>query len=277
MQYIHTVDKYTAVKVSEQCLHLPTLLNDTYGLVCYLHISLKYIKQVHALLKDIQYVMKAPKSEIGKVQTSIWIVVTSGSCELVALSSVLFYMFKVLHNLRSITLAAVERVSVGTTCSLDGNLATSMLRLYLHFTLLPLVLNCPEEVAHICKDTHAQVFSTALCLTVNGWQQSNSIQTTLKKLASSFQEYYATTHTHTHTCAHTPNKKRALYADIEQHPGQTVKFKKKNLQVGEQPQESDQENEAKAGGSLTVYLLSHLYFYHVNVLSPNSFLKRDTC
>lgn len=77
--------------------------------------------------KDTQYVMKRSKSETGKVQTSSWIVVISGSCGLAALSSVLFYMFKVLHNLRFTILAAVERVSVGTICSSDGNLATSML------------------------------------------------------------------------------------------------------------------------------------------------------
>lgn len=97
--------------MSEQHLHLSTLLNDTYSLVHYLYKPLKYIKQVYVLLKNMQYVMKAPKSEIGEVQPSIWTVVTSGSYGLVVLASVFFNMFRVLRNVRFIILASVASVS----------------------------------------------------------------------------------------------------------------------------------------------------------------------
>lgn len=80
-------------------------MNDTYGLVYNLYEFLKYIKQVYALLKDTQHVMKALKSRTGKVQIRIWIVAISGPYGLAVLSFVLFGMFKVLHNLRFIILA----------------------------------------------------------------------------------------------------------------------------------------------------------------------------
>lgn len=75
-----------------------------------------------------------------------------------------------------------KRVSVGTTCSSDGNLATFILRLYLHITLLHfLVLKCVEWVWYECRNTCAQIFSTVLCATANGWQWFKSIYR-LKKL-----------------------------------------------------------------------------------------------
>lgn len=47
--------------------------------------------------------------------------------------------------------------------------------LTLHPELLPSVLNRRDVVAHVSRDTRAQIFSTALCEEADGWQRPNSI------------------------------------------------------------------------------------------------------